>query len=88
VLRDVRIAGAGKITLDGYDPTHRLGMTFDNVHLDTPSAQRISASHASFVLGPGPVNFLPAGEDVKVDAGAGQGTANSCAGKFVPMPKR
>jgi polygalacturonase len=88
VLRNVRIIGPGKLTLDGFDPTHRLGMRFDNVRLDTPSAVKISASHGDFALGPGPVNFLPAGEDVRVDAGAGKGAANSCAGKFVPMPKR
>jgi polygalacturonase len=88
VLRNVRILGAGKITLDGFDAAHRLGMTFDNVHLDTPAAVNVTASHGDFSLGPGPVNFRPAGEDVTVAAGAGQGSANSCAEKFVPIPVR
>jgi polygalacturonase len=88
VLRNVRIIGPGKITLDGFDSQHRLGMLFDNVHLDTPAAIEISASHGDFVLGPGPVNLLPAGEDVRVTATAGKGTSNSCAGKFVPLPVR
>jgi polygalacturonase len=88
VLRNVRIAGEGTITLEGFDAQHRLGMSFDNVHLDTPSAVRIAARFADLLLGPGPVNFLPAGEDVKVASGAGKGSANSCAGKFVPMPAR
>jgi polygalacturonase len=88
VLRNVRVIGAGKITLDGFDARRRLGMTFDNVHLDTPAAVQITASFADLVLGPGPVNFLPAGNDVTVAAGAGKGSANSCAGKFVPMPAK
>jgi polygalacturonase len=88
VLRNVRIMGAGKITLDGFDAAHRLGMTFDNVHLDAPAAVAVSASHGEFSLGPGPVNFLPAGEDVTVAGGVGKGSANSCNGKFVPMPAR
>ena len=88
VLRNVRILGAGKITLDGFDATHRLGMTFDNVYLDAPAAVNISASHGDFRLGPGPVNFLPAGEDVKAAAGAGKGSANTCTGKYVLMPVR
>jgi polygalacturonase len=88
VLRNVRIIGPGRLTLDGFDPTHRLGMLFDNVHLDTPTAIKISASHAGLVLGPGPVNFRPSGDDVKVTAGAGDGSPNSCTGKFVPLPVR
>ena len=31
VLRNVRIIGGGKMTLNGYDATHKLGMLFDNV---------------------------------------------------------
>jgi len=88
VLRNIRILGAGKLTLVGFDLTHRLGMTFDNVHLDNPAAMKISASHGDFVLGPGPVNFRPAGEDVKVIGNGGKAAANSCAGKFVPLPER
>src|SRR5205085_2925521 len=48
VLRNVRITGPGKITLDGFDALHRLGMLFDNVHLDTPAGVKITASHGDF----------------------------------------
>jgi polygalacturonase len=88
VLRNVRIVGPGKITLDGFDAQHHLGMLFDNVVLDNPNAVKISAEHGDFVLGPGPVNFLPAGEDVKVVNSAGTGSPNACEGKFVPLPVR
>ncbi len=86
-LRNVRIIGARKITLDGFDSTHRLGMLFDNLTLDTPEAVKIFARHGEFTFGPGPVNFTPAGEDVKVVNSAGKGSPNTCTGKFVPLPK-
>ena len=35
-LRNVRILGGGKITLDGFDAAHRLGMLFDNLMFDNP----------------------------------------------------
>jgi polygalacturonase len=85
-LRDIRIKGAGKITLEGYDASHRLGIQFDNVILDEPSLMKLLASHAIIRLGPGPVNFSPSGEDVRIVGNAGAGSPNSCEDKFVPMP--
>ena len=82
VLRNVRVLGGGKITLDGYDKSHRLGMTFDNVHLDKPSGIRWLVAHAALTLGPGPVNFRPSGPDVIVQTIPGGGSANACADKF------
>lgn len=86
VLRDMRIIGAGKITLDGFDATHRLGMQFDNVTLSNPTEIKITGTHADLSLGPGPVNFHPAGDDVKDAGSPGKGTPNACEGKFVPFP--
>ena len=82
-VRNVRIIGPGKITLDGFDASHRLGMRFDNLVLDDPKSVSISAGHGEFALGPGPVNFLPAGEDTKITGVPGKGTPNACEGKFV-----
>ena len=85
-VRNVRIIGPGKITLDGFDASHRLGMRFDNLVLDDPKSVSISAGHGEFALGPGPVNFLPAGEDTKITGVPGKGTPNACEGKFVKLP--
>jgi len=85
VLRDVRMSG-GRITLEGYDDTHRLGMTLDNVHVDE-APPRVVAAYADLVLGPGPVNFRPAGLDVTLSVIPGRGAPNACEGKFVPMPR-
>jgi polygalacturonase len=87
-LRNVRIEGAGKITLDGYDATHPLLMYFDGVSLDNPEAVKITARFARLMFGPGVVNFTPTGEDVEIVGKAGNGTANGCVGKFLPLPVR
>jgi polygalacturonase len=86
VLRNVTIEGGGKISLNGFDPVHKLGIRFENVHLDTPDKVKIAAVHADVALGPG-VNFTASGEDVKVTGGIGvQPPAHACSGKFVPFP--
>lgn len=87
VLRGVRVLTGGKVTLQGYDAQHRLGMTLDNVHLDVPAGS-VYATHADLTLGPGPVNFRPTGEDVTVRGAPGAGSPNACQDKFVPMPGR
>jgi len=90
-LRNVRIVPGGvdgRLVLDGFDAEHPLKMTFDNVILDSPAAIKIAASHATLILGPGPVNFRPEGEDVFVSGNASAaGSPNSCVGKFVQFPK-
>jgi len=88
LLRDVRIAGAGKVTLEGLDEAHRLGIQFDNVVFDDPSAIQTSAEHAAVTAGPGPFNLKIAGEDVRVSGSPGPAPPNPCADKFAPFPLR
>ena len=83
-LHDVWVEGGGKVTLQGFDEKHRLGMTFDNVHFADTT---IVAEHADLKFGPGAVNFRPTGEDVTITGAAGQGSPNACKDKFVPMPQ-
>ena len=87
LLHDIRVLGGGKITLDGYDAAHRLGIKFDNVHLDDAREISISASHADVTLGPGPANFRPSGEDVKMTDERGSGHPIACEARFVPFPR-
>ncbi len=87
-LHNVRILGAGKITLDGFDASHRLGMRFDNLFLNDPGAVKIAGSHADLLLGPGPVNFRPTGDDIKIAGTPGTGAPNACEGKFAPFPAK
>jgi polygalacturonase len=83
-LKNVRVQDGGKVTLVGYDATHRLGIQFDQVNLDP--ATKISAAHADILLGPGAANFRPTGDDVKVSGTPGKRAANVCVDKFVPFP--
>jgi hypothetical protein len=84
-LRNVHIFNGGKITLDGFDATHRLEMRLDDVTVS--GAAKVSAAHGDFNLGPGLVSFLISGDDVHVTGNpAGKGNSDSCSSRFVPMP--
>jgi polygalacturonase len=85
-LHDVRVMGPGKITLEGYDTGHRLGILFDDVILDSPLLVKMVAGHADITLGPGSVNFLPSGDDIRITGKPGTGKAMTCADKFVALP--
>ncbi len=86
ILRDVKILTPGTITLDGFDETHRLEMTFDGVILGKPAETKVVAHHARITLGPGTVNFAPSGDDVVVTGKPGRANATGCADIFTPMP--
>jgi hypothetical protein len=45
-LRQVRVEGGGRITLQGNDDHHRTAVTLDGVLLDQPAAYRFMAEHA------------------------------------------
>jgi polygalacturonase len=85
-LRNVAVAGEGKVSLEGTDADHRLGIQFDNVVFDDPGAIVVSATEADVKVGPGPFNLKVTGEDVKVTGSPGKGAPNSCTGKFVDFP--
>ena len=87
-LHNVHVLGGGKVTLQGLDEEHRLGMAFDNVTFDSPSAIKLVAEHARLKAGPGAMNLGIAGEDVEVTGKAGPVEANACTGRFVGMPSR
>ena len=88
VLRDVRVLGGGRITLQGFDAQHPLGMTFDNVQFDSLQDIKVVAEFAHLAFGPGPVNLQVSGEDVTVSgAPAPSDAPNACRDKFVPLPE-
>jgi polygalacturonase len=88
VLRNVRVLDGGRLTLQGFDEKHRLGMTFDNVQFDSPKDIRVAAEFADFIYGPGPMNLKLSGESVEIVGSPGTGTPNTCSDKFVPLPER
>jgi polygalacturonase len=87
-LHDIRIQDGGKVTLQGFDEDHRLGMTFDNVVFDASPKLKIAAELADLAFGPGPVNIRPQGPEVRVSGTPGKGTPSACVGKFVELPEK
>lgn len=58
------LGGGGSLRISGYDASHLLTLTMDNVIFDT--APTINASQATITLGPNPVNIAPTGTGVTV----------------------
>jgi polygalacturonase len=85
-LKDVRIEGPGKVTLDGYDAAHRLDIHFDNVTFSNPAAVRLQARDADIQLGPGPFNLQISGRDVHLAGSPGAGQPLNCSGRFPDFP--
>jgi polygalacturonase len=84
-FNNVFFFGGGRITLDGLDDAHRLGVAFHNVVLDRPDAYKVTVDHAILALAGS--NIPATGEDVTAsvenltDQPPGPG-----ADRFVPFP--
>jgi len=87
-IRNVRVEGGGKVTLEGLDAEHKLGIQFENVVFDDPAKIQVSAKHAAVKAGPGAFDLKIAGEDVAVSGTGGKSVRNSCADKFGPFPMK
>jgi len=83
-LKDVRVLTGGKITLQGFDARHVLGMTFDNVWFDSLADTKVVAEFAA--LNFAATNLDVGGEGVTVGGAHWKATPNACVSKFVPMP--
>jgi hypothetical protein len=81
-LNIVLIQGGGKITLDGLDASHRLGISLHNVVLEQPETFQIGAAHAEIQLDGS--NLSASGDDVKVSSKPSKGTPKAC--EFEPFP--
>ena len=86
VFRNVRVEGGGKVTLDGLDAEHRLGIEFANVWFDEPAKVRIQSSQSE-VTASG-FNLDLKGDDVKVTESTGSATKNGCSDKSVDFPAK
>ena len=88
VLHNVRVSGGGKITFNGYDPTHRVGVTLNGIQITDDAHYSYEVRHADITLGPEPTNLqLPAGEDSIINGKPEAGAAASCANMFLPFPQ-
>lgn len=83
-FRSMSTAVAPKVTILGYDASHVTGVRLDNVVVDDIASGTVMASYADVTLGPGDVNFTPAGAGVNVtNQIAGSSTPDPCTGKWV-----
>ena len=83
-LTNVHVLGGGSLRISGYDVSHPLTLTMDNVVFDTPPT--INASNAVIGLGPNPVSILPTGTGVTVtDNLTGAAAPRDCSSAWVPF---
>jgi polygalacturonase len=80
----VRSTTPGRITLRGYNATHPLVATLNDVVIDgNPTVQ---VEHAKLTLGPGPVQPRLTGDGAEISGTPSAGAGKSCDGLFVPFP--
>ena len=83
-LTNVHVLGGGTLRLSGYDSSHPLTLTMDNVVFDAPPT--INASNAVITLGPNPVNIAPTGAGVTVtDNVTAAAPPRDCSSAWVPF---
>jgi polygalacturonase len=86
LLQNVRVQGGGKVSFDGFDAAHPLQFVLDGVEIAQLPPVKLHAQHARLTTGPGQVNFVIAGDDVKIDRMAGDHKVPSCDGRFPAPP--
>ncbi|MDR3723991.1 MAG: glycosyl hydrolase family 28 protein [Terracidiphilus sp.] len=87
-LHNVRVSGGGKLTFNGYDPSHRITTTLDGVQLTDSAPYKYVLAHSDVSLGPNATNLqLPKGDDSTLTGAPASATPASCAEKFVPFPQ-
>jgi polygalacturonase len=86
-LHNVRVQGGGKVTLNGFDAAHPLGMNLENVSFDNLAAIKVTAKDAVLRVGPD-FNLPVSGPNVNLWTTLGNPAKNSCEGKFVDFPTK
>jgi polygalacturonase len=86
-LRNVRVQGGGKVTFDGFDAAHPLGMNLENVSFDNPAAIEVAAKDAVLRVGPN-FNLPVSGPSVNLWTTLSTPAKNSCEGNFVDFPTK
>ena len=80
-LRNVRLSGGGKIQFNGFDATHRIGVTLDGVlTLDKPDLYSSQAIHTDVTLRSRP------GQSASLPAMIPPATATQAKAVYPPVP--
>lgn len=86
VLRNIQTEGGSRLRLTGIDARHITEIQFDGVWIGGIDTMKQQVSHAHITLGPGPSNWTPSGDNVKVSGTPGKRERPSCSTGFVPFP--
>jgi polygalacturonase len=87
VLRNVRSVTTQPVLMAGWDAAHSLDIALDGVVIDGLQPKDIHMQYANVKIGPGGVNFTPAGTGVTVDGSLpAKPSAFSCEGRFPAFP--
>lgn len=87
-LENVHILTPGTYTFLGYDASHKLQITLDNVFADGLQESRMIDKDAVITIGKERGNLEPRGDDVSIEQtpGSKPGTPLACEARFVPFP--
>ena len=85
-LENIWSENPGDVLIAGLNDAHRTEVTLKDVEVKGIQPAQVHMDYADVTLAGHGANFKPAGTAVKVsgEAAAGKGTADPCAGKFVP----
>jgi polygalacturonase len=83
-LSNILIEGPGRVSIDGLDAAHRVGVSLHNVVAQHSDAVRATADHANITLERS--NVALAGDDVTITGKPSPGTPINCDARFVPFP--
>jgi hypothetical protein len=87
VLRNVRSVTTQPVLMAGWDAAHSLDITLDGVVIDGIQPRDVHMQYANVRIGPGGVNFTPAGTGVTVDGPLhAKPRSISCDGRFPASP--
>lgn len=85
-LHNVQSEGGSRLRLTGIDSAHTSEIRLDGVRIGEIDGMKQQVSNASVTIGPGPSNWTPQGENVRVDGNGVERRLPACGGKFIPFP--
>lgn len=86
VLRNVTTEGGSRLRVMGMDAAHSVELQLDGVWIGGMDKMQQQVQHAHIIIGPGPTNWLPQGEDVSVSGKTVGETGPGCSGQFEDFP--
>jgi polygalacturonase len=87
-LRNVQSQGGTDLVFLGIAPQLKMEVQFDGVSISGVSQMKQRVANVQVTEGPGPSNWLPAGQNVQIVGSPGKGKLASCDSKWVKWPEQ